>query len=152
MTSERRQELTWLLFEKKKQEMLEMEIEDINKRFENKDMNNAAVICKLKKALIVKEYGIGLDSYDGTTKIIMLLDINNLIHGNPTYIVYDMYTKMCNNFSIDVVSKVHFSRFVVKYFDYVIVDKTIKRKKYRIYLKKESVHKVTEKNTIKMGD
>ena len=53
----------------------------------------------------------------------------------PTSLVYDRYKEFCLSESLQCLSKIEFSRQMVKTFGYQIVDKKIKGKKYRLFQK-----------------
>lgn len=59
------------------------------------------------------------------------------IENEPTNVVYAKYNEFCIANSFNPMSKIEFSKQVKKRFDFDIVDKTIKGKKYRIFVKKE---------------
>lgn len=59
------------------------------------------------------------------------------IENEPTNQVYKKYSEFCLANSFNPMSKIEFSKQVKKRFDFDIVDKTIKGKKYRIFIKKE---------------
>lgn len=59
------------------------------------------------------------------------------IENEPTKNVYKKYNEFCIANSFNPMSNIEFSKQVKKHFDYEIVDKTIKGKKYRIFVKKE---------------
>lgn len=125
MTEEKRQQLTRLLCEKKKQEILNQELNSIIVKHNDPKKVNAASVCKK----------LWVEMHDETFKVIVLMDINNLIDCYPTYIAYNSYLKLCNGWNISPVKKDTFSKFVVKYFSYIIIDKRMKNKKYRLFIK-----------------
>lgn len=59
------------------------------------------------------------------------------IENEPTNSVYNQYTGFCNQNNFNPMSNIEFSKQVKKRFDFDIVNKTIKGKKYRIFVKKE---------------
>ena len=58
------------------------------------------------------------------------------IENEPTRNVYKKYNEFCIANSFNPMSNIEFSKQVKKYLGYQIVDKTIKGKKYRIFVKK----------------
>lgn len=50
--------------------------------------------------------------------------------------VYDDYLAFCKNHGFEPYSKVGFGQQIVKFSDYKIVNKTFKRRKYRIFVRK----------------
>ena len=58
------------------------------------------------------------------------------IENEPTRNVYKKYNEFCIANSFNPMSNIEFSKQVKKYLGYKIVDKTIKGKKYRIFVKK----------------
>ena len=59
------------------------------------------------------------------------------IENEPTKSVYAEYNEFCLANSFTPMSNIEFSKQVKKRFDFEIVDKTIKGKKYRIFVKKD---------------
>lgn len=59
------------------------------------------------------------------------------IENEPTKAVYAKYAEFCNANSFNPMSNIEFSKQVKKKFDFDIVNKTIKGRKYRIFVKKE---------------
>lgn len=59
------------------------------------------------------------------------------IENNPTKDVYKKYSEFCIANSFQPMSNIEFSKQVKKYYDMEIIDKTIKRVKYRIFVRKE---------------
>lgn len=55
------------------------------------------------------------------------------IEGEPTSKVYDRYKEFCLYESLQALSKIEFSRQIVKNFELKIVDKKIGSKKYRVF-------------------
>ena len=53
----------------------------------------------------------------------------------PTSAVYDRYKEFCLAESLQALSKIEFSRQMVKTFDFQIIDKKINGKKYRLFQK-----------------
>lgn len=74
--------------------------------------------------------------------IIEQLSELNLIEGKPTNAVYQNYKKACLQGGLKPMNQIHFSRFIVKYFDYKILDKKIKGKKHRIFSRSINAIKV----------
>lgn len=59
------------------------------------------------------------------------------IENQPTNEVYLKYQEFCISNTFQPMSKIEFSRQVVKHFDFSITDKKISGKKYRIFVRKE---------------
>ena len=57
------------------------------------------------------------------------------IENEPTNKVYKKYQEYCIANTLTPLSNGEFSKQVKRHFDFVIVDKTIQRKKYRIFVK-----------------
>lgn len=66
-------------------------------------------------------------------KEISIEDIEN----NPTKDIYKKYSEFCIANSFQPMSNIEFSKQVKKYYGVEIIDKTIKRVKYRIFVRKE---------------
>lgn len=60
------------------------------------------------------------------------------IENEPTNAVYRQYTEFCLANSFTAMSNIEFSKQVKKRFDFEIANKTIKGKKYRIFVKREN--------------
>lgn len=59
------------------------------------------------------------------------------IENEPTKEIYKMYSEFCLANAFNPMSNIEFSKQVKKQFDFEIKDKTIRGKKYRIFVKKE---------------
>lgn len=59
------------------------------------------------------------------------------IVNEPTNEIYKMYNEFCLANSFTPMSNIEFSKQVKKHFDFEIINKTIKGKKYRIFVRKE---------------
>lgn len=70
------------------------------------------------------------ESKEVINKMIDEIDITN----KPTNKVYEMYESLCDSINIGCMSQIGFSRYIVRNFDYVIVDKKVNGKKYRIFV------------------
>lgn len=57
------------------------------------------------------------------------------INGQATNKVYDKYKEFCIVESLQAVSKIAFSKHLTKHFGYVIVDRKIDKKKFRLFVK-----------------
>lgn len=64
------------------------------------------------------------------------IDVND-IENNPTKDVYKKYNEYCLANSFQPMSNIEFSKKVKKQFDFEIVNKSIKGKRYKIFVKKE---------------
>lgn len=63
------------------------------------------------------------------------IEIDDIIN-EPTKNVYQKYTEFCLSNSFTPMSNIEFSKQVNKHFDLEIVNKTVKRQKYRIFVKR----------------
>lgn len=83
-----------------------------------------------------------IEEYEETNNPIQLffkeVDANN-IENEPTKEIYRQYNEFCLANAFNPMSNIEFSKQVKKQFDFEIKDKTIKGKKYRIFVKKESM-------------
>lgn len=59
------------------------------------------------------------------------------IENQPTNMVYQKYQEFCLSNSFQPMSRIEFSRQVTKRFDFVITDKKLSGKKYRIFVRKD---------------
>ena len=133
MTEDRKRELMNLLFQKKQSEMIQQHmLKKIRKWHEEQVLDKKSdmeiMIERLKNEVLIK-------SYEETTMVVTVLDINHCIDRQPTNVVYDLYKELCKQCSIEPMKKEYFSVFVKRYFDYEIVSKRIKMKVYRLFIK-----------------
>lgn len=81
-----------------------------------------------------------IEEYEETNNPIQLffkeVDADD-IENEPTKEIYKMYSEFCLANAFNPMSNIEFSKQVKKQFDFEIKDKTIKGKKYRIFVKKE---------------
>lgn len=79
-----------------------------------------------------------LEEYEeNNNPILLFFKEEPKIENEPTNEVYKKYTEFCLANSFTPMSNIEFSKQVKKRFDVDIVNKTIKSKKYRIFVKKE---------------
>lgn len=79
-----------------------------------------------------------LEEYEENNNPILLFFKEEIkIENEPTNIVYQKYTEFCLANSFTPMSNIEFSKQVKKHFDFEIANKTIKGKKYRIFVKRE---------------
>lgn len=83
-----------------------------------------------------------IEEYEETNNPIQLffkeVDADD-IENEPTKEIYKMYSEFCLANAFNPMSNIEFSKQVKKQFDFEIKDKTIRGKKYRIFVKKEGV-------------
>nr|DAS45592.1 MAG TPA: dsDNA helicase [Caudoviricetes sp.] len=101
-------------------------------------------ICGLKRVLTNRKFTTSakadkaLQEYtENNNPILLFFKEEPKIENEPTKNVYKKYNEFCIANSFNPMSNIEFSKQVKKHFDYEIVDKTIKGKKYRIFVKKE---------------
>lgn len=79
-----------------------------------------------------------LQEYEENNNPILLFFKEDIkIENEPTNSVYQKYTEFCLANSFSPMSNIEFSKQVKKHLDFEIINKTIKGKKYRIFIKKE---------------
>lgn len=79
-----------------------------------------------------------LEEYEeNNNPILLFFKEEPKIENEPTNVVYKQYTEFCLANSFTPMSNIEFSKQVKKRFDFEIVNKTIKGKKYRIFVRKE---------------
>jgi putative DNA primase/helicase len=79
-----------------------------------------------------------LEEYtENNNPILLFFKEDVKIENEPTKNVYRKYNEFCIANSFTPMSNIEFSKQVKKYFDYEVVNKTIKGKKYRIFVSKE---------------
>lgn len=81
-----------------------------------------------------------LDEYEARNNPLLMFiqeceDEEFEVENEPTSAVYERYKEFCLSESLQPVSKIEFSRQMVKTFGYTIVNKTINKKKYRLFAK-----------------
>ena len=74
---------------------------------------------------------------ENNNPILLFFKDDPKIENEPTKDVYAKYNEFCLANSFNPMSNIEFSKQVKKRFDFDIVDKTIKGKKYRIFVRKE---------------
>lgn len=79
-----------------------------------------------------------LEEYEeNNNPILLFFKEEPKIENEPTNMVYAKYSEFCLANSFNPMSKIEFSKQVKKRFDFDIADKTIRGKKYRIFVRKE---------------
>lgn len=94
-------------------------------------LQNRRFTSSVKVAKELEEYE------ENNNPILLFFKEEPKIENEPTNKVYMNYSEFCLANSFNPMSKIEFSKQVKKRFDFDIVDKTIKGKKYRIFVKKE---------------
>lgn len=100
----------------------------------------------LKRVLVVKNFTTSnkvkqeLEEYEERNNPLLMFlkdceDEEYDIESESTSAVYDRYKEFCLAESLQALSKIEFSRQVVKTFDYKVIDKKINGKKYRLFQK-----------------
>lgn len=80
-----------------------------------------------------------LEEYEENNNPILLFFKEDIkIENEPTNLVYQKYTEFCLANSFSPMSNIEFSKQVKKHLNLDIVNKTIKGKKYRIFIRKEN--------------
>lgn len=91
-------------------------------------------VSKYKKHAIKRELALMMDQHMEEILIIEKLSELGLVEGKSTNVVYKSYESACSHGGLIPMNQIAFSQFVIKYFDYTIIDKKIKGKKYRIFI------------------
>ncbi|WP_094551534.1 hypothetical protein [Petroclostridium xylanilyticum] len=115
-----------------------MNYQEIEKKFEEMLNQKVAELEKEYEKTLYKELGTVALNFDSIKVISTMLnhfDFNN----KSTNDVYEAYKYFCSSIEIPYMSNVEFSRFVVKWFGFVIADKKIGGVKYRIFVKVPAV-------------
>lgn len=94
-------------------------------------LENRRFTTSLKVEKEIQEYE------ENNNPILLFFKEDVTIENEPTKDVYAKYNEFCLANSFNPMSNIEFSKQVKKRFDFEIVDKTIKGKKYRIFVKKE---------------
>jgi hypothetical protein len=103
-------------------------------KFEQMLNQKVAELEKDYEKTLYKELGIvalNFDSVKVISTMMKYIDFNN----KSTNKVFEMYKTACTNIGIPYMANVEFSRFIVKWFGFVIADKKIGGVKYRIFVK-----------------
>lgn len=96
-------------------------------------------VLKNRKFTTSQKVEHALEEYEENNNPILLFFKEDIkIENEPTNVIYQRYTEFCLSNSFTPMSNIEFSKQVKKHFDYDIINKTIKGKKYRIFVKKES--------------
>lgn len=96
-------------------------------------------VLKNRKFTTSEKVKHALEEYEENNNPILLFFKEDIkIENEPTNLVYQKYTEFCLANSFSPLSNIEFSKQVKKYLNFEIVNKTIKGKKYRIFIKKES--------------
>ena len=103
--------------EQKFDQILKVKIDELRKNYE---------------ATLRKELATVAQKYESLNVILTMIEH---IDGKPTNIAFEIYEHLCNGTGITPMCNIEFSRFVVKWFDFVIVNKKIEGVKYRIFIK-----------------
>ena len=95
-------------------------------------------VLRNQKFTTSKKVVDALEEYEENNNPILLFfkDDPKILH-EPTSIVYRHYSEFCSSNNFTPMSNIEFSKQVRKYFGYDIVNKTIKGKKYRIFVERE---------------
>lgn len=109
------------------QYLINIGIQGLKRVLKNRKFTSSA---KVEKAL--QEYT------ENNNPILLFFKEEPKIENEPTKEVYKKYNEFCLANSFNPMSNIEFSKQVKKYLDYEIADKTIKGKKYRIFVKKEN--------------
>ena len=115
-----------LIQEEPMQYLINIGIKGLKRVLKNRKFTSSA---KVEKAL--QEYT------ENNNPILLFFKEDVKIENEPTKNVYKKYNEFCIANSFNPMSNIEFSKQVKKHFDYDIVDKTIKGKKYRIFTRKE---------------
>lgn len=115
-----------LIQEEPMQYLINVGIQGLKRVLKNRKFTSSA---KVEKAL--QEYA------ENNNPILLFFKEEPKIENEPTKNVYKKYNEFCIANSFNPMSNIEFSKQVKKRFDYEIIDKTIKGKKYRIFTRKE---------------
>lgn len=98
----------------------------------------------LKRVLANKRFTVSekvqreLEEYEeNNNPILLFFKEEPKIENEPTNIVYRQYTEFCMENNMNPLSKIKFSKQVKKRYGFEIVNKTIKNRKYRIFVRRE---------------
>lgn len=95
-------------------------------------------VLKNRKFTTSKKVENALEEYEENNNPILLFFKEEIkIENEPTSAVYQKYTEFCLANSFSPMSNIEFSKQVKKHLNFDIANKTIKGKKYRIFIKKE---------------
>lgn len=95
-------------------------------------------VLKNRKFTTSQKVEHAIEEYEENNNPILLFFKEDIkIENEPTNVIYQRYTEFCLSNSFTPMSNIEFSKQVKKHFDYDIINKTIKGKKYRIFVKKE---------------
>ena len=96
-------------------------------------------VLKNRKFTTSQKVEHALEEYEENNNPILLFFKEDVqIENEPTNLVYQKYTEFCLSNSFSPMSNIEFSKQVKKHLNLDIINKTIKGKKYRIFIRKES--------------
>lgn len=96
-------------------------------------------VLKNRKFTTSKKVESALEEYEENNNPILLFFKEDVkIENEPTNSVYQKYTEFCLANSFSPLSNIEFSKQVKKHLNFDIINKTVKGKKYRIFVKKEN--------------
>ena len=96
-------------------------------------------VLKNRKFTTSQKVEQALEEYEENNNPILLFFKEDIkIENEPTNLIYQKYTEFCLANSFSPMSNIEFSKQVKKHLDFEIINKTIKGKKYRIFVRKES--------------
>lgn len=96
-------------------------------------LENQAFTASTKIDVAVKEY-----EEENNPILLFFKDLDESVFENePTNVCYRKYTEFCISNGLEQLGNITFSKQVKKYYGMKIVDKTIKGKKYRIFVKED---------------
>jgi Cdc6-like AAA superfamily ATPase len=84
-----------------------------------------------------KEYGRSFykEFNSLASDVIILTMLENYdFHRLNTWKVYEVYKILCTNNAVSLMSKVEFSRYIVKRFGYIVIDKKFNGNKHRLFI------------------
>ena len=94
-------------------------------------LENRKFTTSLKVEKEIREYE------ENNNPILLFFKEDIQIENEPTREIYAKYNEFCMANSFNPMSNIEFSKQVKKYLDLEIIDKTIKGKKYRVFVRKE---------------
>ena len=95
-------------------------------------------ILRNRKFTTCEKANKALEEYtENNNPILLFFKEDVKIENEPTSEIYRQYSEFCMMNSFTPMSNIEFSKQVKKYFDFDITNKTIRGKKYRIFVKRE---------------
>jgi hypothetical protein len=107
------------IFEKEFERIINQKIDEVMENYEKTLYEELSTLA------------LNINSIRAIAILTHIIDINY----KPTNWVYAIYRKLCDAMKEPGMSNIEFSRFMVKWFNCIVIDKKINGKKHRVFVK-----------------